>query len=78
MLKKKRNVISNDVNKRWMMFSDYICYSKFTLKVIVGIVAKQILYVSPWAKTQIFTYRYHLGGQNLVMFFMYTYAQCII
>ena len=33
---------------------------------------------SPWAKTQIFTYRYHLGGQNLVMFFMYTYAQCII
>ena len=34
--------------------------------------------ISPWAKTQIFTYRYHLGGQNLVMFFMYTYAQCII
>ena len=34
--------------------------------------------LSPWAKTQIFTYRYHLGGQNLVMFFMYTYAQCII
>ena len=33
---------------------------------------------SPWAKTQIFTYRYHLGGQNLIMFFMYTYAQCII
>ena len=33
---------------------------------------------SPWAKTQIFTYRYHLGGQNLVMFFMYAYAQCII
>ena len=34
--------------------------------------------ISPWAKTQIFTYRYHLGGQNLVMFFMYTYYQCII
>ena len=34
--------------------------------------------ISPWAKTQIFTYRYHLGGQNLVMFFMYPYAQCII
>ena len=33
---------------------------------------------SPWAKTQIFTYRYHLGGQSLVMFFMYAYAQCII
>ena len=25
---------------------------------------------SPWAKTQISTYRYHLGGKNLVMFFM--------
>ena len=36
------------------------------------------LEISPWAKTQIFTYRYHLGGQNFVMFFMYTYAQCII
>ena len=33
---------------------------------------------SPWAKTQIIRYRYHLGGQNLVMFFMYTYAQRII
>ena len=31
MLNKKRNVILNDVNKRWMMFCDYICYSKFTL-----------------------------------------------
>ena len=29
---------------------------------------------SPWARA----YRYHLGGQNLVIFFMYTYAQCII
>ena len=34
--------------------------------------------ISPWAKYPIFTYRYHLGGQNLVMFFMYAYAQCII
>ena len=33
---------------------------------------------SPWAKTQIFTYRYHQGGQNLVMFFMYAYAQRIV
>ena len=32
---------------------------------------------SPWAKTQIFTYGYHLGGQNLIMFFIYTYAQCL-
>ena len=33
---------------------------------------------SPWAKTPIFTYQYLLGGQNLVMFLMYTYAKRII
>ena len=41
-------------------------------------VHKQGTCASPRAKTQIFTYRYHLGGQNLVMFFKYIYAQCII
>ena len=40
--------------------------------------ATQPLQTSPWAKTQIFTYRYHLGGQNLAVFFMYAYAQRII
>ena len=30
----------------------------------------QHVHISPWAKTQIFTYQYHLGGQKLVMFFM--------
>ena len=32
-----------------------------------------VFLLSPWAR-----YRYHLGGQNLVMFVMYTYTQCII
>ena len=52
-----------------------IRYSHFTLN---GRILYCIYIYSPWAKTQIFTYRYHLGGQNLVIFFIYTYAQCII
>ena len=29
---------------------------------------------SPWAKTQNFTYRYHLGGQILVVIFLFLYT----
>ena len=44
--------------------------------VIVLHVVLRLLHVllnSPWAKTQNFTYRYHLGGQILVVIFLFLY-----